>query len=109
MYSHGLAGLGEDSPGFFDAGGTFESIAKVVGAGVQQGMKIADQVKLYNQSKANATAAQSLATSVAQAQQIAYSMPVGSQPTVAPSIMDGWTVPLLVGGVGLAALFIFKK
>ena len=107
MYSHGLAGLGEE-PGFFDAGGMFESITKVVGTGVQQGMKIADQVKLFNQSKANATAAQSLATSVAQAQQIAYSMPVGSQQP-AKSAMDGWTVPLLIGGVGLAALLIFKK
>ena len=108
MYANGLAGLGEE-PGFFDAGGTFESITKVVATGVQQGMKIADQVKLYNQSKSNATAAQSLATSVAQAQQLAYSMPVGAQATAAPSAFDGWTIPLLIGGAGLAALFIFKK
>ena len=107
MYSNGLAGLGDD-PGFFDTGGMFESITKVVGTGIQQGVKIADQVKLYNQSKSNATAAQSLATSVAQAQQVAYALPVGSQQP-APSAMDSWTVPLLIGGVGLAALFIFKK
>lgn len=108
MYANGLAGLGEE-PGFFDAGGTFESIAKVIGTGVQQGMKIADQVKLYNQSKQNATAAQQMATSVAQAQQLAYATPIGAQPTQPPSFIDSWGLPLLIGGAGLVALFAFKK
>ena len=52
MYSNGISGLGEE-PGFFDAGGTFESIAKVVSSGVQAGLKINDQIKVYNQSKAS--------------------------------------------------------
>ena len=108
MYANGLAGLGEE-PGFFDAGGTFESITKVVASGVQTGMKIADQVKLYNQSKKDATAAQLLATSVQQAQQLAYATPVGAQPVRSTSIFDGWTVPLLIGGAGLIALVALKK
>lgn len=108
MYANGLAGLGE-GPGFFDAGGTFESITKVVSTGVQQGMKIADQVKLYNQSKTNATAAQQLATSVAQAQQLAYATPIAAQPVRVTSMFDGWGIPLLLGGVGLVAFVAFKK
>lgn len=108
MYANGLAGLGEE-PGFFDAGGTFESITKVVATGVQQGMKIADQVKLYNQSKTNATAAQQLATSVAQAQQLAYATPIASRPVQTTSAFDGWTIPLLLGGAGILAFVVFKK
>lgn len=108
MYTDGLAGLGEE-PGFFDAGGTFESITKVVASGVQTGMKIADQVKLYNQSKKDATAAQQLATSVQQAQQLAYATPVGAQPVRQSSIFDGWTVPLLIGSAGLVAFVALRK
>ena len=106
MYANG-AGLGED-PGFFDAGGTLDQIAKVVSSGVQAGMKINDQVKIYNQSKANANAAQSLATSVAQAQAVSRSIPVNAQ-VQESSMFSGWTVPLLVGGAGILALVLLKK
>lgn len=108
MYANGSAGLGED-PGFFDAGGAFESIAKVVSTGVQQGMKIADQVKALSQSRKDATAAQQLAASVAQAQQVAHAVPISARPVQSTSIFDGWTIPLLIGGAGLVALVAFKK
>ena len=50
-----------------------------------------------------------MATSVAQAQQLAYATPVGAQPTQSPSFIDSWGLPLLIGGAGLVALFAFKK
>lgn len=106
MYTHGLSGLGEE-PGFFDQGGMFESITKLVSTGVSTGLKVADQVKLYNQSKTNASAAQQMATSVAQAQQLAYAVPVGTKQE--PGFLDNWGMPLLLGGAGLVALLIFTK
>lgn len=107
MYSNGISGLGEE-PGFFDAGGTFESIAKVVSSGVQAGLKINDQIKVYNQSKANANAAQSLATSVANAQAVSRSVPVNAQ-VQDDSMFSGWALPLLIGGVGIVAIMAFRK
>lgn len=107
MYSNGISGLGEE-PGFFDAGGTFESIAKVVSSGVQAGLKINDQIKVCNQSKANANAAQSLATSVANAQAVSRSVPVNAQ-VQDDSMFSGWTLPLLIGGVGIVAIMAFRK
>ncbi len=106
MYAHGHTNLGED-PGFFDKGGMFENISNVVAAGVKAGTQVYDQVKLYNQAKQGATAAQQMAASVQQAQAVANSVPQQYQQQ--PGFLDNWGTPLLIGGIGLAAVFMITS
>ena len=53
MYANGLAGLGEE-PGFFDAGGTFESITKPVNPFQSTKIRCSSLGSLFTEPKSKA-------------------------------------------------------
>lgn len=115
MFNEEVNGLGETPPA---SPSIWDSLANVVSKGVSAGFNIYNRVQNIQMQKEQTKQANAQAAQIAQMYSVGMTAPMtGVQPGMVTanayrpqeSFLDGWMLPLLIGGVVLTGVIVLKR